>query len=220
MSASLHRYDEASVAAVYRAIHERRDMRHFTPAPVDEATLRRLLEAAHAAPSVGLSQPWRFLRITDAGLRATIHALVRDEVQRTADALGERREEFLRLKVEGVRDCAELLVAALDDGGDTEIFGRRTLPETSMASVACAIQNLWLAARAEGLGLGWVSMFEPAALASLLHLPATVKPVAVLCLGPVAAFYSQPLLAETRWREPRPLAALLHDNRWPAGDAP
>lgn len=217
MTRSAHRYDEAAVAAVYRAIRERRDMRHFVPTPVDEATLRRLLEAAHAAPSVGLSQPWRFLRITDAGLRATIHALVRDEVQRTGEALGERCEEFLRLKVEGVRDCAELLVAACADGGSAEVFGRRTLPETGLASVACAIQNLWLAARAEGLGMGWVSMFEPAALAALLQLPAAMKPVAVLCLGPVAAFYPQPLLVESRWRAPRPLAALLHENRWPSG---
>lgn len=219
MSASLHRYDEASVAAVYRAIHERRDMRHFTPAPVDEATLRRLLEAAHVAPSVGLSQPWRFLRITEAGLRAQIQALVRAEVARTADALGARRDEFLRLKVEGLRDCAELLVATLEDGGDAEIFGRRTMPEMSLASVACAIQNLWLAARAEGLGLGWVSMFEPTALAELLRLPASVKPVALLCLGHVAAFYARPLLVESRWRAPRPLDGLLHENRWPAGDA-
>lgn len=219
MTPSPHRYDEAAVAAVYRAIHERRDMRHFVPAPVDPATLRRLLEAAHAAPSVGLSQPWRFLRITDPGLRTGIYALVRAEVQRTADALDERRDEFLRLKVEGMRDCAELLVAACDDGGDAEIFGRRTLPEMSLASVACAIQNLWLAARAEGLGLGWVSMFEPAALAALLQLPAAMKPVAVLCLGPVAAFYPRPLLVESRWRTPRPLDALLHENRWPAGGA-
>jgi len=219
VTASAHRYEDAAVAAVYRVIHERRDMRHFVPSPVDEATLRRLLEAAHAAPSVGLSQPWRLLRITEAGLRSEIHAMVLAEVQRTAKALGERSEEFLRLKVEGVRDCAELLVAACDDGGAAEIFGRRTLPEMSLASVACAIQNLWLAARAEGLGMGWVSMFEPAALAALLNLPAGLKPVAVLCLGPVAAFYPRPLLAETHWRMPRPLDALLHENRWPAGDA-
>jgi len=218
MTPSPHRYDEAAVAAVYRTIHERRDMRHFLPAPVDAATLRRLLEAAHAAPSVGLSQPWRLLRITEAGLRAQIHALVREEVQRTADTLGARHDEFLRLKVEGVRDCGELLVAACADGGDAETFGRRTLPEMSLASVACAIQNLWLAARAEGLGLGWVSMFEPAALARLLHLPAPVKPVAVLCLGHVAAFPAQPLLVEAHWRDPRPLAELLHDDRWPDPD--
>lgn len=218
MSGSPHRYDEAAVAAVYRVIHERRDMRHFTSAPVEDATLCRLLEAAHAAPSVGLSQPWRFLRITDGALRLRIHALVREEVQRTAAAMGDRREEFLRLKVEGVRECAELLVAAMDDGGAAEVFGRRTLPEMSLASVACAIQNLWLAARAEGLGLGWVSMFEPAALSGLLHLPAQVRPVALLCLGQVQCFSPQPMLVEARWRDPKPLAALLHENRWPPAE--
>lgn len=216
MSAARHRYDSAAVAAVYRAIHERRDMRHFLPQPVEADTLRRLLEAAHAAPSVGLSQPWRFLRITEPALRQQIHALVQQEVQRTAEALGERRAEFLRLKVEGVLDCGELLVGAMQDGGADEVFGRRTLPEMSLASVACAIQNLWLAARAEGLGLGWVSMFEPQALAALLGLPPDVKPVALLCLGQVEDFYAEPMLKLERWREPRPLHELLHENRWPA----
>jgi 5,6-dimethylbenzimidazole synthase len=210
-------FDAAERAAVYRAIHERRDMRHFVAGTVAPETLRRLFEAAHAAPSVGLSQPWRFLRITDASLRSAIHAQVAEEVQRTAEALGSRQDEFLRLKVEGVLDCAELLVACVHDAGPTtEIFGRRTMPaQMSLASVACAIQNLWLAARAEGLGLGWVSMFEPAALAALLRLPADTTPIAVLCLGPVQAFYPAPMLQQQHWREPRPLSELVHENLWP-----
>lgn len=210
-------FDEAQRAAVYRAIHERRDMRHFVGGEVAPATLQRLLEAAHAAPSVGLSQPWRFLRITDIDLRAAIHAQVQDEVQRTAAALGTRQDAFLRLKVEGVLDCAELLIACVHDAGpSTEIFGRRTMPaQMSLASVACAIENLWLAARAEGLGLGWVSMFEPQALAELLRLPADTRPIAVLCLGPIAAFYPLPMLQQQHWREPRPLSELLHENLWP-----
>lgn len=212
------RFDSAAIRAVYDAIHLRRDMRHFSGGSIDAVTLRRLLEAAHAAPSVGLSQPWRLLRITDAALRDAIHAEVRREVQRTAEALGERRDEFLRLKVEGVRECAELLVVAVDDGRGREVFGCRTLPEMALASTACAIQNLWLAARAEGLGMGWVSMFEPAELAVLLQLPVGVKPIAVLCLGPVREFYAAPLLRLERWREPRPLAELLHENRWPAAE--
>ncbi|WP_293372214.1 5,6-dimethylbenzimidazole synthase [Nevskia sp.] len=205
-------------AAVHRAIHARRDMRHFAGGEVAPETLQRLLEAAHAAPSVGLSQPWRFLRITDQGLRAAIHARVQDEVQRTAVALDTRQDAFLKLKVEGVLDCAELLIACVHDAGPgTEIFGRRTMPAAmSIASVACAVQNLWLAARAEGLGLGWVSMFEPAALAALLRLPADTSPIAVLCLGPVTAFYPLPMLQQERWREPRPLSELLHENLWQA----
>lgn len=209
-----HRFESGAVDAVYRAIHQRRDMRHFAGGCIAPDTLRRLLEAAHAAPSVGLSQPWRILRISEPALRTAIHALVTDEVRRTADALDSRKDEFLKLKVEGIRDCAELLVIAVDDGGAQEIFGRRTLPEMSLASAACAIQNLWLAARAEGLGMGWVSMFEPAELAALLQLPAGAKPIAVLCLGPVEQFYAAPMLQLERWREPRALDALLCENRW------
>lgn len=189
-------------------------MRHFLALPIDSGTLRRLLDAAHAAPSVGLSQPWRFVRITRADLRSEIYQLVQKERLRTAEALNERSEEFLRLKVEGVLECAELLVVGVRNGGDVEVFGRRTLPEMDVASAACAIQNLWLAARAEGLGLGWVSMFDPQALAALLEFPADVKPLAVLCLGHVEQFYSRPMLTLEQWRDPRPLEELLSENAW------
>lgn len=201
-------------AAVYRAIAERRDMRHFAGGQVAPEVLARLLEAAHRAPSVGLMQPWRFLRVTDPELREAIHGLVEAERVRTAEALGERSDQFMRLKVEGIRDCAELLAVALMDGREAHVFGRRTLPEMDMASVACAIQNLWLAARAEGLGLGWVSLFEPGALAALLGMPAGSKPVALLCLGPVEAFYDEPMLVREGWAQPRPLSELLFENRW------
>ena len=160
-------------AAVYRAIHERRDMRRFLGgSEIAADVLARLLQAAHAAPSVGLMQPWRFIRITDETLRRRIHALVDEERLRTADALGERAREFLALKVEGILDCAELIVVALSNGRDRYVFGRRTMPHMDLASVSCAIQNVWLAARAEGLGMGWVSLFDPARLAGLLTIPA------------------------------------------------
>jgi len=218
MTESVHRYDPASLAAVHRVIRERRDMRHFVPHPVDPEVLRRLLDAAHAAPSVGLTQPWRFVRITRPELRSEIYALVQQERERTAAAMNGRSAEFLRLKVEGVKECGELLVVGLRDGGCTEVFGRRTLPEMDVASAACAIQNLWLAARAEGLGLGWVSIFEPRALAALLGFPADVKPIAILCLGHVEQFYSGPMLAQERWRQPRPLEELLYENGWTEKD--
>ena len=189
-------------------------MRHFRPGPVDPVVLARLLEAAHRAPSVGLMQPWRFLHITDTTLRQHIRALVEEERARTAQALGERNDEFLRLKVEGIRECGELFVAALMDGREEHVFGRRTLPEMDLASVACAIQNLWLAARAEGLGLGWVSMFDPAALAKLLHMPDGAKPVAILCLGHVEAFYPRPMLEQEGWKQGRPLQEFVFHNRW------
>ncbi|SEE28942.1 5,6-dimethylbenzimidazole synthase [Pseudomonas anguilliseptica] len=201
-------------AAVYRAIAERRDMRHFSGGEVAPELLARLLEAAHQAPSVGLMQPWRFIRITRPALREAIHGLVEEERARTAEALGERSDEFMRLKVEGIRDCAELLVVALMEGREAHVFGRRTLPEMDLASLACAIQNLWLAARAEGLGMGWVSLFEPQALADLLGMPAGSKPLAVLCLGPVTEFYEAPMLVQQGWAEPRPLSELLFENQW------
>ncbi len=201
-------------AAVYRAIAERRDMRHFSGGEVAPEVLARLLEAAHQAPSVGLMQPWRFIRISRPTLREAIHGLVDEERLRTAEALGERSDEFMRLKVEGIRDCAELLVVALMDGREAHVFGRRTLPEMDLASLACAIQNLWLAARAEGLGMGWVSLFEPQALADLLGMPTGSKPLAVLCLGPVTQFYDAPMLVQEGWATPRPLSELLFENQW------
>jgi 5,6-dimethylbenzimidazole synthase len=209
-----HAFSEDDRAAVYRVIAERRDMRHFAGGAVADEVLSRVLEAAHQAPSVGLMQPWRFIRITDTVLRAAVHDLVEDERVRTADALGERSEEFMRLKVEGVLTCAELLVVALGDDRDKHVFGRRSMPYMDLASAACAIQNLWLAARAEGLGMGWVSLFEPKELATLLDLPSGSEAIAVLCLGPVAEFYSRPMLIEEGWATARPLSELLHENTW------
>lgn len=211
----MNRYNDNDIAAVYRVIEERRDMRHFRPDPLDPALLQRLLAAAHHAPSVGFMQPWRFIRITDRGVRERIHALVEDERQRTAEALDERAAEFLRLKVEGIRECGELLVAALMDHREQHVFGRRTLPEMDLASVACAIQNLWLAARAEGIGMGWVSLFDPECLRQLLAIPPGGKPVAVLCIGHVDAFYAKPMLEQEKWAFRQPLAQLVFENAWP-----
>lgn len=209
-----HAFSPEERAAVYRAIAERRDMRHFAGGEVAPELLARLLQAAHQAPSVGLMQPWRFIRITRPELRDAIHGLVEAERVRTAEALGERSDGFMRLKVEGVRDCAELLVAALMDGREAHVFGRRTLPQMDLASLACALQNLWLAARAEGLGMGWVSLFDPVALAELLGMPAGSQPVAVLCLGPVREFYDKPMLVREGWARERALDELVFSDRW------
>jgi len=209
-----HRYLDADRAAVYRVIRERRDMRHFRPDPIDPAVLARLLEAARLAPSVGYMQPWRFIRITNPALRRAIHALVRKECEATAAACGERSHEVRRLKLEGILECGELLVAALAEGRERYVLGRRTLPEMDLCSLACAIQNLWLAARAEGLGMGWVSLFEPDDLARLLNLPEGARPVAVLCLGHVNAFYPEPLLEIVGWDTPRPVHEIVFENSW------
>ncbi|WP_193075309.1 5,6-dimethylbenzimidazole synthase [Pseudomonas sp. FME51] len=207
-------FSPAERDAVYRVIRERRDMRHFSGGVVEPELLERLLQAAHQAPNVGLMQPWRFIRIQKAELRERIAELVEQERQRTAEALGERGAQFMELKVEGIRECAELLVAALPEGREQHVFGRRTLPEMDLASLSCAIQNLWLAARAEGLGMGWVSLFDPQALGQLLGLPSDARAVAILCLGPVQAFYERPMLVEQGWATERPLSELLFTDGW------
>lgn len=207
-------FDQAAIDAVYRVIAERRDVRHFVPGAIDEDLLMRLLAAAHQAPSVGLMQPWRFIRIQSPELREQMYRLVDEERQATGAALGDRNEEFMRLKVEGIRDCGEVLVAALMDHREKHIFGRRTLPEMDLASVACAIQNMWLAARAEGLGMGWVSLFDPLKLAALLGIPNGGKPVAIICLGHVAGFYPKPMLELEGWAMRGKLADLVYTDRW------
>ncbi|RFU49606.1 5,6-dimethylbenzimidazole synthase [Paraburkholderia sp. DHOC27] len=213
-------FNDADRAAVYRAIHERRDMRHFVPDPVDPAVLQRLLDAAHHAPSVGYMQPWRIARITDPALREALHQTVESERLATADALGERRDAFMKLKVEGMLECGELLVMALMDGREKHIFGRRTLPEMDLASVACAIQNMWLAARVEGLGMGWVSLFDVDAVRTLLHMPAGARPVAILCLGHVDEFYAAPMLETEGWASRQALSTCVFENRWPSETEP
>lgn len=211
---SPHRFNAQEVAGVYRAIAERRDMRHFLSDPVDPELLARILQAAHQAGSVGLMQPWRFIRITDRLLREHIHELVEEERRQTALALKQRHDEFMRLKVEGILECGELLVVALPDQREKHVFGRRTLPEMDVASAACAIQNMWLAARAEGLGMGWVSLFDPDGLAKLLNMPAGSRPIAILCLGHVAEFYPRPMLEMENWTTSQPLSAMVSENGW------
>lgn len=209
-----HAFSDEERRGVYRAIYERRDMRHFSGGRVADDVLQRLLSAAHHAPSVGFMQPWRFIRVRKPALREAIHALVEQERILTARALKEREDEFMKLKVQGVLDAAEVLVVALPPGREAHVFGRRTLPEMDLASAACAIQNLWLAARAEGLGMGWVSIFSPEQLAQLLQMPEGSKPIAVLCLGQVEAFYDQPMLQTEHWASRAALSDMVFEDRW------
>ena len=215
-----HRYSDEALQAVYAAIEQRRDIREFVPGPLPEGLLDRLYAAAHAAPSVGYMQPWRLLHITDLALKAGLVDIVETERQATAAALPSRTAEFLKLKVEGLRSCREIVVVALMDGCEKHIFGRRTLPEMALASAACAIQNMWLAARAEGIGLGWVSFFEPTDLATLLKMPEGAKPIAILCIGPVADFPDKPLLETLGWGARLKLEDFVFENTWPADAKP
>lgn len=199
----------------YNVVAARRDMRHFAKSdPVHPDVLARILSAALQAPSVGLMQPWRYIHIENPSLREAIASIVETERIKTAEVMGERRDEFLRLKVEGVRECANLFVLATapDDG---TVFGRRTLPyETALSSVACSMQNFWLAARAENLGVGCVSLFDPLTLAKLFNMPTGSKAIAILCLGPVDSFYSRPMLELDQWREAKPFAELFFVDGW------
>lgn len=201
--------------AVYKVIRARRDMRHFIPnRTIPPETLERILGAAHQAPSVGLMQPWRLIRIHDPELRGRLRGEAERERLATADVLNARRDAFLKLKVEGIGECAALfvMVMAPDDG---TVLGRRTLPrEMAISSCACAIQNMWLAARAENLGLGWVSFFDPGTVGELLQCPDTAEPLAILCLGPVAEFPPAPLLTLEGWREGKSLDAILYHDHY------
>ena len=218
-----HRYSDAEIEALWRVLRERRDMRHFVPAAqadaLPEGLIERLVEAAHLAPSVGYMRPWRFLRITDSALRRKMHALVEEERLATADALPSRQQEFLGVRIEGILDCAELLVVSLMPDRERHLIGRRRLPEMDVASVGCAIQNMWLAARAEGIGLGWVSFFDPQALAELLGLPSGARPLGILCIGRVPAFYPRPMFEDAGWGKRLEISQVLFENRWPEGAA-
>ena len=211
-------FSDAEQRAVYRAIFERRDMRHFCKGTVPDDQLQRLLRAAHHAPSVGFMQPWRFIRVRSSLIRQQLHRLIEQERLLTAQAIADqgagRDDEFMKLKVQGVLDAAEVLVVVLPPGREQHIFGRRTLPEMDVASSACAIQNMWLAARAEGLGLGWVSLFDPRQLAQLLEMPEGSYPLAILCVGPVEAFYDQPMLQAEKWASRAELADMVFEDVW------
>lgn len=207
-------YSESDKAAIYKVMAERRDMRHFNGEKLDQQTFLKLLKAAHLAPSVGLMQPWRFIRINRSDIKQNIQRLVETERLNTAEALGPRQAEFLKLKVEGLEQCSELLVAALPDNREEHVFGRRTLPEMDLASLSCAIQNMWLAARAEGIGMGWVSIFDPDELKQLLNMPEGSHPVAIICLGHVDQFYDKPMLVLEEWAEQKSLSDFLYEDEW------
>lgn len=207
-------YSDQDKAAIYRVMAERRDMRHFNGDKLDESIIHKLLAAAHMAPSVGLMQPWRFIRIRQAATRQAIYDLVDKERKLTAEAMGERKQAFMALKVEGVQQCSDIIVAALPDKRERHIFGRRTLPEMDLASLSCAIQNMWLAARAEGIGMGWVSIFDPDELKALLNMPEDAHPVAILCIGHVDEFYQKPMLVMENWTQEQDLSELVFEEHW------
>ena len=203
--------------AVYRAIHERRDVRgQFLPDPIADDVLMRILEAAHAAPSVGLSQPWNFILIRDAVVRGAVH----DAFQRANDEAremfqGERRSLYSQLKLQGIHDAPLNICVTCDrTRGGPVVLGRTHDNDTDLYSTTCAVQNLWLAARAEGIGVGWVSIFDNRDLRTILDLPGHVVPVAYLCLGHVRELYDAPELEARGWAQRAPVQDMIFRDRW------
>lgn len=205
-------FSPAERAAVYRALRERRDVRvGYLPQPLDDATLYRLLAAAHQAPSVGFMQPWRFIVVRNLALRKEVHGIF-EHANAAAAANYSRnlKEAYSRLKLEGLLEAPQHLCVVCDEQTERgHHLGRRSMPETSIYSVVCAIQNLWLAARAEGIGVGWVSILDPLAIKDLLRIPPAAQLVAYLCLGYVEGFFEVPDLERDGWEKRAELAPLV-----------
>jgi 5,6-dimethylbenzimidazole synthase len=214
---SEHAFPEQQRAGLYRAIHERRDVRsQFLPDPIPADVLARLLRAAHPAPSVGFMQPWDFIVIDRPSTRQAVKALYERANAQAADRFeGERAALYRRLKLEGILDSPVNLCITCDrTRGGPHVLGRNTMLDADLFSTCLAVQNLWLAARAEGVGVGWVSIVDPDELGALLGLPVHVVPVAYLCLGYVSEFLARPELETAGWRARLPLAELMHGNHW------
>ncbi|MEV6597744.1 5,6-dimethylbenzimidazole synthase [Actinoplanes sp. NPDC051346] len=202
---------------LYDTIHRRRDVRgEFTGAPIPDEVLERILTAAHAAPSVGLSQPWDFVLVRDADVRRRFHDHVETERRTFAETLeGEAAERFARIKIDGVMESTLSVVVTYDaQRGGPAVLGRHAIADAGLYSVCLAIQNLWLAATAEELGVGWVSFYSEDYLRGLLGIPGEVRPVAWLCLGPVSHLERVPDLERHGWRRRRPLDTVLHADKW------
>ncbi len=214
-------FTDAERDAVYRAIFSRRDVRgQFLPDPIDDAVLQRILLAAHHAPSVGFMQPWNFIVIRDAAMKTRAKAAF-ERANEEAAALfdDDRAALYSRLKLEGITDAPMNLCVTCDRSrGGKVVLGRTHNRDTDLYSTVCAVQNLMLAARAEGIGTGWVSIFNEADIRDLLGLPEAVVPVAYLCLGHVKELYAAPELEARGWRKRLDLQSLIFENRW--GDAP
>jgi 5,6-dimethylbenzimidazole synthase len=203
---------DRELEGVYRAIRERRDVRSgFLPEALADDVLLRLLGAAHNAPSVGLMQPWRFIVVRSPRVRGAVRDIFSQAHQSAADSYeGEQGELYRGLKLEGILEAPQNLCIACDPVSERgHRLGRQTMPETAIYSAVCAVQNLWLAARAEGIGVGWVSILDPEALKTLLGIPPHMVLVAYLCLGYVDGFEDRPQLERLGWEQRIPLTDVI-----------
>lgn len=205
------------MTTLYDAINRRRDTRReFTGAPVDGEVLERVLLAAHAAPSVGMTQPWDFVLVRSPQTLQAFRDHVAAEREVFAGQLtGERADTFARIKIEGICESGLGIVVGYDPTrGGPQVLGRHAIPDAGLYSVVCAIQNLWLAATVEGLGVGWVSFYREDFLRSLVGMPDHVRPVAWLCVGPVTELPDVPDLERFGWRARKALDSVLHEERY------
>jgi 5,6-dimethylbenzimidazole synthase len=214
---SAESFAEEERQALYRVIAARRDVRHFRTEPIPTAVLRRILGAAHQAPSVGFMQPWNFIVITSVEVRQQVRRSFEDrnraELERVPTT--QRQELYRQLKLEGILEAPLNLAVTCDRGRDAPfVLGRGPMPETDLFSTCLAVQNLWLAARVEGVGVGWVSILDAEATAGLLGLPVWVRLVAYLCVGYPVEFRPRPLLEEVGWKARLPLDGLVYQDRW------
>jgi 5,6-dimethylbenzimidazole synthase len=210
--------EPAQMNDIYDVMYRRRDVRaEFTGLPIAAEVLERVLGAAHAAPSVGMSQPWDFILVRDLAVRQAFFDHVQDERATFAGSLaGEQAERFARIKIDGVLESTLSVVVTYDpQRGGPGVLGRHAIADAGLYSVCLAIQNLWLAATAEGLGVGWVSFYREPYLQELLRIPSEVRPVAWLCLGPVTHLETVPDLERHGWRARTPLAEAVHEEHWP-----
>lgn len=212
-----YRFSDAARAAIYRNIFSRRDVRgQFLPTPLPDDVLSRLLMAAHYAPSVGFMQPWNFLVIRSPEVKRRVHDLfekANDEAAQMFD--GRKREIYSRLKLEGILESPINLCITCDrERTGPVVVGRTHIKTMDLYSSVCAVQNLWLAARAEGLGVGWVSIFNEPELQDALGIPRHITPVAYLCIGHVSHFYEKPELESAGWLPRLPLDELVYFDQW------
>lgn len=216
-------FDTLEREAVYRAIGSRRDVRRgFLPEPLPEDLLMRILAAAHSAPSVGLMQPWRFIVVRSREVRTEIHAAFQTANQQAAQIYHEnRREQYASLKLEGILQAPQnICVVCNPQSEQGHGLGRQSMPETAIYSSVCAVQNLWLAARSEGVGVGWVSILSPSDLSRILRIPREIVPIAYLCIGFVDKFEDGPELERVGWERRAPLGNVIFYDQYGEGAKP
>lgn len=204
-------------SGLYKAIYTRRDVRaHFNSKPIDDQALARILNAAHHAPSVGFSQPWNFILVRDPATKMKIKkSFEQERIRSSEEADDQKKEKYLSLKLEGILESDVNICITYDPNRfGPFVIGRSSIPETGMYSVCCAVQNLWLAARSEEIGVGWVSILSNDALRDVLGLPDHIVPVAYLCLGHVTEFAEKPDLEKAKWLPRLDLKDVVYFERW------